>query len=104
MATRATVKIEGVNYAKVYKHWDGYPEGMMDWLEDFNKDFVEKRGDDAEYKFAQLLRFSAKNAEKYNLDDNEHTGWGVVNYTDDWGVDYEYTLKKDGSVTYKEAS
>jgi hypothetical protein len=37
MATRAVIKIEGVDYASIYKHYDGYPEGMLPWLKDFNK-------------------------------------------------------------------
>jgi hypothetical protein len=39
MATRATIKIEGIRFTKIYKHWDGYPEAMLNWLQDFNLDF-----------------------------------------------------------------
>jgi len=98
MATRAVIKIEGVNFAQVYKHWDGYPEDMLPWLEEFNRRFLEKRGDDPTYKFAQLLRFSSKYAEYYNLDNDEFTGWGVIPYNENAGADYEYILKKDGKV------
>jgi len=103
MATRCTIKIEGVDYAKVYKHWDGYPEATLKWLEDFNRHFTKKRGfDDPQYKFAQLLRSSIRNAKTYELDVSDVTGWGVVPYDADYGQEYEYTLKDDGSVTYKE--
>ena len=102
MATRATIKIEGVYFAKVYKHWDGYPEATLDWLIEFNRDFKENRGEDPSYKFAQLLRSSQRDAEKFTLDTNKHTGWGVVEFHDNCGEDYEYTLKRDGDVTYKE--
>jgi len=98
MATRATIKIEGINFAKVYKHWDGNPEGMLPWLEDFNKSFTENRGDDPEYKFAQLLRSSAD--EKYNLDSSKITGYGVIPYDQDMGEEYQYFLHRDGEVTY----
>lgn len=98
MATRATIKIEGINYAKVYKHWDGYPEGLVGWLTDFNSRFKEARGDDPEYKFAALLRDSVRKANEHSLDDSEYTGWGVIAYDSDWGEEYEYTLKKDGTV------
>ena len=101
MATRCTIKIEGINYAKVYKHWDGYPDATLGWLRVFNHEFTDKRGDDAEYKFAQLLRSSVRDAEKYNLDASQHTGWGVFAFDEHWGEEFEYTLHKDGSVTYK---
>jgi hypothetical protein len=98
MATRATIQLEGYKVAKLYKHWDGYPEATLQWLEDFNKDFVENRGDDTEYKFAQLIRSSAFDCEKYGLDASRHTGWGVVGFNGDCGANYQYRLMKDGSV------
>ena len=98
MATRATIEIQGISFAKVYKHWDGYPASMTDWLKDFNKSFTEKRGIDPEYKFAQLLRFSAKHAEEYDLDNSEFTGWGVIPYSNDVGEEYSYVLKEDGDI------
>ena len=54
MATRCTIKIEGIDYAKVYKHWDGYPDATLRWLEEFNRNFSKNRGDDPAYKLAQL--------------------------------------------------
>ena len=101
MSTNATIIIEGAEFAKVYKHWDGYPESTLKWLEDFNSNFAEERGEDPDYKFAQLLRSSVRDGEKYNLDDSSTTGWGVLTM-DDYKGDYEYTLHNDGSVTYKE--
>lgn len=98
MATRATVQLEGFKVAKLYKHWDGYPQATLQWLEDFNKDFVENRGDDTSYKFAQLIRSSAFDSEKHGLDPSRHTGWGVVEIGTDCGSDYQYLLSKDGSV------
>ncbi len=68
MATRCTIKIENIDYAKVYKHWDGYPEHMLQWLTEFNVDFSKNRGDDAAYKFAQLLRSSVRDDDRYHLD------------------------------------
>lgn len=102
MATRCTIKIEGVDYAKVYKHSDGYPEATLAWLKDFNEDFSKNRGDDATYKFAQLLRHSIRWGSMYDLDLSPYTGWGVVGFDEDWFQEYEYTLHKDGSVTYEE--
>lgn len=102
MATRSTIKIEGINFAKVYKHWDGYPEHMIPWLETFNKDFFDNRGDDPEYKFAQLLRFSKQYEERFGLDSSNHTGWGVIPLDSDVGEEFEYTLHADGTVTFKD--
>lgn len=98
MATRCTIKVEGVEFAKVYKHWDGYPEATLPWLEEFNRVFVENRGDDPQYKFAQLLRSSLMDADKFDLDESRITGWGVVEYDDNLGEDYEYILLKNGKV------
>jgi hypothetical protein len=92
MATRGTIKIEGINFAKIYKHWDCNPGMMLDWLTDFNNSFNKNRGHDPEYKFAQLLRFSQREGDNYNLDMSETTGWGVVKYEDDLGEEFEYTL------------
>ena len=102
MATRATIKVEGVNYAKVYKHWDGYPDATLPWLKDFNKDFKENRGSDPEYKFAQLLRSSARDVEKYGLGPSKYTGWGVLPFDANVGEEYEYILKNDGTVEVRE--
>lgn len=102
MGTRATIIIEGVSYAKIYQHWDGEPEHTLKYLINFNQDFTENRGDDPEYKFAQFLRFTARpeNVEKYNLDNNVYTGWGVFPFDQDCGQAFEYILKKDGTVVY----
>ena len=99
MATRATVKIEGISFAKLYKHFDGYPEKMLPWLEEFNHRFTEVRGDDPTYKFAQLLRSSME--PEFQLDPSKSTGYGIIPYNSDFGAVYEYILNVDGSVTYK---
>lgn len=101
MATRCTIKIEGINYAKVYKHWDGYPDATLKWLTEFNKNFTNNRGDDPNYKFAQLLRNSIRDCLMFDLDPSQYTGWGVIPFDDNWSEEFEYTLHNDGSVTYK---
>ena len=100
MATSAIIKVEGIKFAKVYKHYDGNPDSTLPWLKDFNERFTKQRGDDPGYKFAQLLRSSILEAEQFNLDDSKYTGWGVVEYNIDRCTDFEYTLRKDGTVTY----
>ena len=101
MGTACTIKVKGFNFAKVYKHWDGYPEATLPWLEFFNAEFTEKRGVDPLYKFAQLLRSSAFDSGNFNLDSSRETGWGVIEYSYAAGEKYEYTLQDDGSVTVK---
>ncbi len=101
MATRCTIKVEGIDLVKVYKHWDGNPEATLEWLQVFNKDFTDNRGDDSEYKIAQLLRSSAFHAELFGLDKSVHTGWGILPMDNDAGEDFEYVLHKDGNVSFK---
>lgn len=74
---------------------------MLPWLEEFNKEFTEKRGDDISYKMAQLLRSSALLAEKFNLYNDPLLGYGIIDYSENSGEQFEYTLKSDGTVTYK---
>lgn len=101
MATRATIYVDGIDTVKVYKHWDGYPDATLPWLEDFNKSFTEGRGfDDPQYKFAQLLRSSIRDADKHGLDPAHLTGWGVVPITHDCGAEHEYHLLADGTVKH----
>lgn len=102
MSTSCTIKIEGITFAKIYKHWDGDPDSTLLWLETFNVDFATNRGIDPEYKFAQLLRSSTRDADMFSLDDSKHTGWGVLPYTALVDIDYEYLLSNNGKVTYKE--
>lgn len=98
MATRAEIIIEGVDFAKVYKHFDGYPEGTLPWLEKFHSEFISTRGEDPEYEFAQLLRSSWYDAKEFGLDNSKTTGWGVIPYNAECGAEYTYILKKDGSI------
>lgn len=97
MSTNAVIRIEGLKGLEVYKHWDGYPEATLPWLEDFNMRFSKNRGNDPEYKVASLLRDSVLSAKKYGLDPSPYTGWGLyprgsVSY------EYKYILKLDGTV------
>lgn len=100
MATRATIYVDGIDTVKVYKHWDGYPKATLPWLCAFNKAFTKERGDNPDYKFAQLLRSSAFDSVKYKLDASAYTGWGVVDISDDVGEEHEYHLLADGTVKH----
>lgn len=102
MGTRSLISIEGFNLVSLYKHWDGYPEAMLPWLEKFNAAFTRERGVDPEYKVAQLLRSSVRDAKEFDLDESLATGWGLVEHDSDWGQEFSYLLMNDGSVTFKE--
>lgn len=97
MSTSALISVEDLDGVYLYKHWDGYPEATLPWLEEFNKDFSKNRGDDPEYKFAQLVRSSERDGDKFELDRSKYTGWGVTTIKE-YGVDYYYILKADGTV------
>ena len=101
MATRCSIIVDGIDTVKVYKHWDGDPESTLEWLQVFNKDFTDNRGDDPEYKIAQLLRSSAFHAELFGLGKSVHTGWGVLPMDNDADESFMYYLHADGSVTVK---
>jgi hypothetical protein len=101
MATRCSIEIEGINFAKVYMHWDGYPEHMMPFLEKFNKEFTEKRGSDPEYKFAQFIRATERMKEEFELDSSTETGYGVIPFHSKVDVNYNYILHEDGSVSFE---
>ena len=98
MATRAEIIVEGVDFAKVYKHYDGYPEGTLPWLRKFHTEFINIRGEDPEYEFAQLLRSSWRDAEEFGLDDSKTTGWGVIPFNANCGAEYRYVLKGNGDI------
>ena len=96
MATRSTIEIEWVNFAKIYKHWDWHPDNMLEPLTKFNKYYIDWRWfDDPEYKFAQLLRKSKEILWDYD----DFTWWWVVEY--DWAdEEYNYILHKSWAVSY----
>ncbi len=105
MSTNAIIRIETndtnspIQRLGVLKYWDGYPSATLPWLEEFNIGFSRTRGDDPEYKLAQLLRSSAFLADEYKLDDSKHTGWGVISSTYTT-ASFVYTLHIDGTVSF----
>ena len=100
MGTSAIIKIEG-SAIKLYKHYDGDPKSTLPWLQKFNKEFTAKRGNDPEYKVAQLVRSSVSMAEEFTLDPSTYTGWGLTTDSRVEG-DFTYTLWADGEVTSRE--
>jgi hypothetical protein len=99
MSTNAIIRVEGLGFCALYKHWDGYPKATLPWLEEFNKTFTAERGNDASYKMAQLIRSSERMGDEFDLDRSTTTGWGVVMGVGEGRYkDFIYTLKADGSV------
>jgi len=60
MSTRAQIQVEGSEIL-IYKHCDGYPEGVIPILEPFAKEFLKARGHDPAYMTAQIVRAFAVN-------------------------------------------
>jgi len=96
MGTSAVIRVSDLDL-ELYKHFDGYPEATLEWLLDFNDDFSRNIGHDPEFKMAQLVRSSALDAKKYNLDDSRYTGWGL-SIKDEFHGNYRYKLLDDGGV------
>lgn len=101
MSTVATIKIEGLNFAKAYKHWDGDPDATYPWLKSFNETFAEQGGYGPDRKLAQLLRDSKAREAEFRLDKSNFTGWRIVPFTANVGEEFEYTLHESGAVTIK---
>lgn len=64
MSTRAQIKVSD-QPIYIYKHSDGYPEGVMPTLEPAVKYFHEQRGYDPEYMVARILMAFALAEEKF---------------------------------------
>ena len=117
MSTRAQIVVKGNEEAKIYKHSDGYPDGVMPVLTELLQQFIAERGNDPEYCTAQIIRAFARDNEEHRIKQLEHfekeisiltankqeasfyktlkesyskpsmLSWGVSN---DWYLDIEY--------------
>ncbi len=104
MSTRSQIKFKNSEFnIHVYKHCDGYPEGVLPTLVPFVKEFFADRGDDECYFLAQLVRRFAIEDYKEHKDDEycnpekSFTGWGLdcVQHGD---IEYLYEIDTDGSI------
>lgn len=85
MSTRCQIAIKdgnGLHSIKIYKHSDGYPNGVLPTLKPFVKNFVAQRGPDIEYCLAQIVRrFAIKEYSDYNgiepIPAYRYVGWGI---------------------------
>ena len=96
MSTSATITV-GTSGILIYKHWDGYKEGVLPWLVPFVREFMAKRGMDSEYMLARILERGIK----VTGDSDNVTGWGLTT-SDAYCADFEYTVKQDGRVSVKD--
>ncbi len=64
MSTRCQIIVKGNDEVKIYKHCDGYPEGILPVLTDLLQQFIYERGDDPEYCVAQIIMAFARDGEK----------------------------------------
>jgi hypothetical protein len=96
MATRAQVciKRDTKGFAEtggiyIYKHYDGYPSDVMEVLAPTVKEFITKRGDDAPYLLAYIMRkFASRDDREDNLG---VTGWGL-DTAEHGDIDYLYQV------------
>lgn len=106
MSTRAQIHVEGSG-VYIYKHSDGYPEGVIPWLVPFAKRFHAGRGWDPEYLSARIVaegvRLSLESSADYEretgkpLSGAEFLGWGVS--TSLHGDEaYLYIIRKGGTL------
>lgn len=121
MSTRCHIRVKEANGKlyphMIYKHSDGYPEGVLPFLKPFTKKFIKERGDDPEYCIAQILRHWAIEEQKECEQDgfykdktqylpiNSFLGWGICS-TKYPHVDIEYLYTVDlatGKVTVESA-
>lgn len=100
MSTNAVIRVEGFKVAELYKHWDGHSRETLPWLKEFNERISAEENVLPSEKFAQLLRSSAKDGEKFRLDPSIHTGWGVLPQGRG-SYQYLYVLKADGTVSVR---
>ena len=101
----------------IYRHNDGYPEGILKPLTDFTKDFIKNRGFDAEYIGARLLCYLISEHTE-DLPDQSRKDYkgdkvkaskfgGVLSYgickSDDFhgDIEYFYAIFKDKIEIYK---
>lgn len=113
MATRSHISTPD-NQTLVYKHYDGYPQGVIPTLYEVSNEFAKHRGNDPEYFIAFLIKqFAFAEADDWmsgdkpnpnmvpqkitNLKEDYHksrqcTGWGVGS---DFHGDIEYYYEVD---------
>ncbi len=105
MSTRSQIKLkETHDDIYIYKHCDGYPEGVLPTLKPFVDKFIKERGYDPEYLLAQIVRCFA--VEDYKRAAEDTTGYGRFSEFTGWGLDrqrhgdieYLYEIDSNGDI------
>jgi len=103
MGTRCQIIVEGNEAAKVYKHWDGYPDGVIPVLQELLPPFSDDRGEDSEYLVARIVDAFCSQQRRHRNDQITpcFTGYGVSNIWHD-DIEYLYLITTDYQlVVYK---
>ena len=90
MSTRAQITIDG-QPVYLYKHGDGYPEGVLPLLEAFTQSFFKGRGYDPEYFMARLAHAFV------NEFPDGFTGYGI-DCEIHGDIEFLYVVSKDGKI------
>lgn len=105
MATRATIHFKYVDEEKseaiVYRHWDGYPEGMGQdlyrFLEEVKNQCADTRFNDPPYLAAKYVVWQAGEYAKDKTKPLDFLSVGVVQ-EDPGDIEFRYTLHCSGTV------
>jgi hypothetical protein len=93
MGTPAIIKFEDCKKYKFYTSLDGYPEAIKPFLKKVYKSIGNN-----------TFSFSSKKMLVHSLLSLNHKkhDFGVANFNEDFDVEYEYLLSKNGKISYKE--
>jgi len=116
MSTNGIIYAEETKDVCLYKHWDGYPSGVLPYLKEFLPVFRQSRGPDPIYLMARLTGFfldqqtkarknrlaqAKRKKNKYDIDYYsrlEMTGFGIAP-SNMVGGEFYYSIGPDFSVS-----
>jgi len=114
MSTRAQIKLkDSEDNIHIYKHSDGYPQGVMPVLAPFVERFMKNRGYDASHLLCQIVRvfavrghinscmetddmYKPKPGDYFSFD-GDYIGWGL-DCCKHGDIDYLYEIDDEGSI------
>lgn len=102
MSTRCQIKVVGLD-ARLYKHYDGYPEGVMPILKSFLEKFKKVSPWDPAYLLARMTQHFCNNTDKDRAGNSAELnmlGYGIDSITHG-DIEYLYTIHENFTVTYK---
>lgn len=99
MGTRALIFAEDSDVV-IYRHWDGYPDGVLPELEPIVKEFFDIRGHEPDMLLANIC-YRLKN----NQGNNELLGYRLFSKKEAKLIDcieYSYIITKKGKIKVKD--